>query len=212
LSGQSGFGTITPLPLIRPPLPTLPMSTPDFDSLCAALQGIGRHVHPAELHGLACGILASGFDPSPDQWLQEAATYTEEAQLAFASPSPVMDIYSLSRQQLQEGDFAFALCLPDDDTCGLAERSESLARWCQGFLHGFAAIQSPLSEENRELLQDLTEISRLGMDAGEENEDSEENERYYAELTEFVRMAAISLFMDHHASHEPTGTRKQGHH
>ena len=101
-----------------------------------------------------------------------------------------------SAEQLETGDFDLELCLPDDELYGLAERTDSLAHWCQGFLHGFAAVQAELSEENQELLKDLTEISKLEMSEDELGADEEENEGYYMELSEFVRMAAVSLFLD----------------
>lgn len=189
------------------------MPIPDFDSLCDELTRLGsdQDVHPAELHGLACGILAAGFQPSPLQWLQEAANYAEEPQLNTAS-SPLMALYSTSQTQLLEGDFEFQLCLPDDELYGLPERSESLARWCQGFLHGFAAIQSPLSQEDQEVLGDLTEISRLEFSQEDATENEDEHEGYYAELTEFVRMAVISLYMDHNRREESDEGKSHAHH
>lgn len=190
------------------------MPIPDFDSLCDELTrlGTGSNAHPAELHGLACGILAAGFQPNPVQWLQEAANYAEEPRLNAAASSPLTELFSASQAQLLEGDFEFQLCLPDDEFYGLPERSESLARWCQGFLHGFAAIQSPLSADDREVLADLTEISRLefSQENAEENED--EHEGYYVELTEFVRMAVISLYMDHNRPEENTEGKNHARH
>lgn len=178
------------------------MPAPDFDSLCDELTRLGadKDTHPAELHGLACGFLAAGFQPSADHWLQEAADYAHQPAIATTPATeqgPLVEIYTLSQAQLGAGDFEFQLCLPDDEIYGLAERSESLARWCQGFLHGFAAVQSPLTDEDQELLRDLTEISRLAISTDDLEEGEDEAEGYYAELTEFVRMAAIGLFMDH---------------
>jgi len=189
------------------------MPIPDFDNLCDELTrlGVDDGAHPAELHGLACGILAAGFQPSPLQWLKEAAGYTEQPRLDTESAS-LMALFSNSQAQLREGDFEFQLCLPDDELYGLPERSESLARWCQGFLHGFAAIQSPLSEENREVLGDLTEISRLEFSQQDADENEDEHEGYYAELTEFVRMAVISLYMDHHRPQEDVEGKLHAHH
>ena len=189
------------------------MPIPDFDSLCDELIRLGADhgTHPAELHGLACGVLAAGFQPKPLQWLQQAASYAEEPRLKTAS-TPLIELFSTSQTQLLEGDFEFQLCLPDDELYGLPERSESLARWCQGFLHGFAAIQSPLSEEDREVLGDLTEISRLGFNQEDADNDEDEHEGYYAELTEFVRMAVISLYMDHNRSQEKAEGKNHAHH
>jgi uncharacterized protein YgfB (UPF0149 family) len=189
------------------------MPHPDFDNLCDELirLGAGNGAHPAELHGLACGILAAGFQPTPAQWLQEAANYANEPGLDAHSP-PLIELFCHSQTQLVEGNFEFQLCLPDDELYGLPERSESLARWCQGFLHGFAAIQSPLSTEDEEMLRDITEISRLAFGEEDVEENEDEHEGYYAELTEFVRMVVISLYMDHHCHKEQTEGKNHGHH
>lgn len=212
----SAFGTIATR-LANPHLTPTTMAIPDFDSLCDELSRLGadRDIHPAELHGLACGILAAGFQPSPDQWLREAASYSEEPLLHQAG-SPLTELFTGSQAQLQEGDFGFQLCLPDDELYGLPERSESLARWCQGFLHGFAAIQDPLSSEDREVLGDLTEISRLEFDQEDMDEENrgdneDEQEGYYTELNEFVRMAVLSLYMDHHRQDDTEGNTHARH-
>lgn len=189
------------------------MPCPDFDNLCDELTRLGTDsdAHPAELHGLACGILAAGFKPSPAQWLEQAASYSEEPRLNTAGTS-LIELFSASQTQLHEGDFEFQLCLPDDELYGLPERSESLARWCQGFLHGFAAIQSPLSEDDREVLGDLAEISRLAFGPEDADTNEDEHEGYYAELTEFVRMAVISLYMDHNRHQENAEGKNHAHH
>lgn len=190
------------------------MPIPDFDALCDEFTqlGVTDNVHPAELHGLACGILAAGFQPNATQWLSEAASYTDHPQFDIAAHTQLIELFSSSQLQLQEGDFEFQLCLPDDELYGLLERSESLALWCQGFLHGFASIQSPLSADDQELLQDFSEISRLEFNPEETGESENEHEGYYAELAEFVRMATISLYMDHNAaSHKKEETNHVRH-
>ena len=172
------------------------MPIPDFDDIANHLPRDG-HAQPAELHRLACGILAAGFEPLQSQWLEQVSAYLDlppdEPLTDNIGEQLLAELLQGSLAALKSGDFEFRLCLPDDDVYDLALRADSLARWCQGFLHGFAAIQVELSAENRELVSDLAEISRLESDSRTEDN---EQEGYYADLTEFVRMAAISLFMD----------------
>jgi uncharacterized protein len=186
--------------------------TNDFDKFCQTL-AIDKtlSVHPAEIHGLGCGILAAGFRPETATLFQQISTYVGEEMI---HNEVVTDFFHNSLKTLESDDFEFQLCLPDDDTYALPERAESLSAWCLGFLHGFAAVQNPLSMEARELLRDLAEISQLdaisldseGLNSAEEDE----NESHYAELTEFVRLAVVSLFMDNNKLDDIRGSAISG--
>ena len=63
-------------------------------------------------------------------------------------------------------------------------------QWCQGFLYGLGAGSIPgcraaCRGRSGEIVRDLAEITRAGVDAGESEES---NESAYAELVEFVRV------------------------
>ena len=188
--------------------------TIDFDEFCHAL-AIDKSLstHPAEIHGLGCGVLAAGFRPDAPALLRHIQAYVSDD---MAINETVIDFFHESLRALEGDEFEFQLCLPDDDTYALTERAESLSAWCQGFLHGFAAVQNALSDEARELLRDLTEISQLdaasleGSDAGHDAQ--EENESNYTELTEFVRLAVASLFMDNNPAPDERESSSYVHH
>jgi uncharacterized protein YgfB (UPF0149 family) len=184
----------------------------DFDKFCRIL-AIDKtlSVHPAEIHGLGCGILAAGFRPGSTNLFQQISAYIGEE---FAHNESITEFFQDSLKTMESEDFEFQLCLPDDNLYTLPERAESLSAWCLGFLHGFAAVQIPLSPESSELLRDLTEISQLdaisldneGLGGAEEDE----NESHYTELTEFVRLAVVSLFMDNNKPDESEGNTLAG--
>lgn len=176
--------------------------TNDFDTFCQILAlDKNLSVHPAEIHGLGCGILAAGFRPEGGALFQQISDYIGDEIL---DNTLITEFFQNSLRGLESEDFAFQLCLPDDDSYAMPERAEGLSAWCLGFLHGFAAIQNPLSTEAAELLEDLTEISRLdaaSLDTeGLDDAELDENESHYTELTEFVRLAVVSLFMDNNKS------------
>jgi hypothetical protein len=50
-----------------------------------------------------------------------------------------------------------------------------------------------LSEDSNEILKDFAAIARAGLD---DSEDSEEEEGSYMELVEYLRFAALNLYMD----------------
>jgi uncharacterized protein YgfB (UPF0149 family) len=88
----------------------------------------------------------------------------------------------------------FEPLLPDD-AASLAERVESLAAWCQGFLYGFGAAgtanRSGLPDSVSEFLADLARISQVG-DVGSGTEEVEE--AAYAELVEFLRVGVQLVY------------------
>lgn len=188
----------------------------DFESLCQLL-GEQLPDSPAAtlagIHGLGCGLFSAGLRPDFDEINRQLVDFIGTdlpADPAFA------ELFETSLEMLGKDQFDFSLCLPDDDY-SLAERANGLRAWCHGFLHGFAASDRPLSSESRELLQDLVEISRLDTEAleaghAEDAEQAESGEIDYIELYEFVRMAAISLFLDHNTPENPSPVTKHVQH
>jgi hypothetical protein len=101
--------------------------------------------------------------------------------------------------RLRDAEIGFQPLLPEDDA-PLARRVERLAEWCEAFVDGFSGIRGEgrarLSAEAGELLVDISAI------AGELDIESlahgdEEDERDYAEIVEFLRVAALNLFAEH---------------
>ncbi len=95
-------------------------------------------------------------------------------------------------RQLAERQSEFDLLLPDEDE-DAALRTQAIADWCEGFLHGLVAhkhsdaVKKRLSAEPlSDVIRDMLEITRATV--GEE-EDEEENEQAYVELVEYVRVA-----------------------
>ena len=81
------------------------------------------------------------------------------------------------------------------DAQSLESRTAALAQWCQGFLYGLGSGSIPdvggLPGDVGEIVRDLTEITRAGVDDGD---GEESNEGAYAELVEFVRVGVQLLF------------------
>ena len=83
-----------------------------------------------------------------------------------------------------------------------------MALWCTGFLYGLGTGQiadlDALNGDVGEIVRDFTEISRA---AGDDAEADESNERAYAELVEFIRVAAQVVFEELLPSAQPKSTR-----
>ena len=108
----------------------------------------------------------------------------------------LQNLYDSTVRRLAGNEADFAPLLPDDDR-PLTERADALSQWCQGFLYGLGSgtTSDPgkVSIEAGEIIRDFTEITHVGVDADEENE---ENEVAYAEVVEFVRVGVQLLFAE----------------
>ena len=87
-------------------------------------------------------------------------------------------------------------------TASLASRTAALAGWCRSFLAGYAQAGSArerslspgtLPADSSEILRDLAEIAQADV---EDIVEAEESERSYAELTEYIRFAALNAYLD----------------
>ena len=169
---------------------------PDFESLEDTLLDLGSEIHASEIHGLLCGQLCAGQSLGITDWLrgvvnyiETAETLNEEEQLMLAS------LFQISSEQFQQDDFSFELLLPKDEK-KLDFRVAQLSQWCQGFLAGFGLAgtqqNSTLSADVKEILKDMADISQADFEVV----DNEEDEKYYAEITEYLRMSAILIYLE----------------
>lgn len=145
----------------------------------------------AEAHGTLAGALCAADAYRLDDWLGEilpdgrADPMTRETCRAY---------FDATSRALGGIDMAFKVLLPGDEQ-PIDARATALGQWCQGFLYGLgtSAIDdvTRLPGEVGEIVRDLSEITRIGVDG---KESLETNEHAYAELVEFVRVGVQLLF------------------
>lgn len=167
----------------------------NFDALYDLLDELGSVNSPAELQGVLCGKLCAGESISNAAWLEQVVET-----LALMEPPGdnlaeiLCTMLKINRQQLAGDDFSFSLLLPDDEQ-GLNLRVSALSEWCHGFLSGYGSVEqegAALSDETQETLQDFANIVQIEVD----NEAAPSGESDFLELVEYVRMAAMSLFLE----------------
>ncbi len=168
---------------------------PLYAEVEAMLERIGSLGGPAELHGMLCGMLcgdpalerAIWFDAVRDELIDAASP------LDAAGCGVLEQLFLAARIQLTDETMGFDLLLPDDDEL-LAERTEALGAWCQGFVYGLGRCAGSslgaLSGEAKEFLDDLREISRVGFDA---EQTDEADEVAYSEVVEYLRMGTLVI-------------------
>ncbi|MCP4077586.1 MAG: UPF0149 family protein [Gammaproteobacteria bacterium] len=164
----------------------------EFDSIQNALEKLQAVTDASEAHGTLCGLLLGQQDIS--KWLKFTLDNIPDQGdlLAQESLQLLQQLFDMSKEQLNAEDMCLELLLPDESE-EFAIRLLGLASWSQGFLYGLAvngeALVSHLSEQGRECLEDLLEISQLGHD----EEETEETEAVYAEIVEHVRLSVIYM-------------------
>ena len=166
----------------------------DYDALDAALRRCGSTWDAAQAHGLLTGVLSAvGVGGAPD-WLTQVLENTDEANALRQECQGMLDeLYQSTFWELSERLSEFTPLLPDD-AAGAGERVAAMAHWSEGFLHGLVskardeALKTRLAAEPlADIIRDMLELTRaeVGEDADEES-----NEAAYAELVEYLRVAA----------------------
>lgn len=165
-----------------------------FEELDDVLRRCGANWDAAQTHGLLTGRLAVAGVPAGPDWLQQVLDGTDEANALRAESQEMLDsLYQGTFWQLSERLSEFMPLLPGDEVDAGA-RTTALAHWCEGFLHGLVssehakALKDKLAAEPlSDIIRDMLQITRAAVD---EESDDETNEAAYAEIVEYVRVAA----------------------
>ncbi len=147
----------------------------------------------AEIHGVITGQLCAedtSYDVEISQKILEINRGSSEV-ITSLLKMLADDI----RAQLGVEDYAFQPLLPNDDE-DIRARLAALTDWCDGFNAGFAGAwvreEVAMAEETREVLNDFSRIAQVEQ---EDEAMARENEANLMEIVEYVRMAAITLFL-----------------
>ena len=145
----------------------------------------------AEAHGTLAGALCTAPTYRFEDWLQEILP---EGRAQRRSAGACASLYFVTSETLTAQMLEFQPLLPEDASAARRARP-ALAQWCVGFLYGLGSgsIQDlqALPGEVGEVVRDFDEITRVGVDGGESEE---QNESAYAELVEFVRVGVQLVF------------------
>ena len=194
------------------------MATITHEQLSARLQELQLLMAADALHGAITGLACAGIAPSHTVWLEHLSECLDGAELDEHSEA-MSALQTLVARDLADGELGFQLLLPDGEEF-LSVRAQALARWSENFVCGFVAVTRELSEEDREVLNDIAAISQI--DDGESAEETAldllksanrselnnpenaaSNERDFFELCEYVRMAAMDLYRESHLAKSP---------
>ncbi len=171
----------------------------DFDWLANVYNRQGAINHPSELHGLLMGEITGGIQRTANDFLAQVLEHMGVDELNVAAQANVAEdllgFYCKVSEGVDKDSSSFVLLLPDDDYA-LPERLESLVLWVRGFLEGLAISASErlnaAPKDLEEILRDLVEICQLDPRV----EPSEEGEREFFEVAEYVRIGVLNLYAE----------------
>lgn len=167
------------------------MQTSSYAEIQRVLADERSMTDAAEAHGTLVGALCTVPAYRFEDWLHEILP---EGRTHALSSGTLRSLYFLTAETLAGEELEFQPLLPDEEL-PLNERTAALAQWCVGFLYGLGsgALQDlkALPGEVGEVVRDFDEITRVGVDGGDTDE---QNESAYAELVEFVRVGVQLVF------------------
>jgi yecA family protein len=174
---------------------------PEIVELEELLYRIDAAMGAADAHGALCGMICARGTIELSEWVDHVIGEQEQGnELLHDVVHKLSELHQSTLEMMNDATGDFKLLLMDDDD-PLAERVETLAAWCQGFIYGLAAggikEGSELPEDTAELLKDMIEISRAGHDVddtGVEESDDNDDEEAYMEIEEYVRMGVLLVY------------------
>lgn len=180
------------------------ISRPDYNSLTDALAKTDAELVTSESHGALCGMLCAAGKIELSSWLEQVfEAFDVNDMLVKEASQLLVGLFNDTQTQLNDSNAEFQLLLPDDQE-SLAQRTEALAMWCQGFTYGLAAgglkKDRKLPQDTAELIADMVEIARAGHDLGD---DSDADEDSYMHVYEYVRMGVLLINEELQPSHTP---------
>lgn len=166
-----------------------------FDDFLGDVGMSNLKANPAEVHGVLAGLVCLGHKPEGKSWFDGVMKILEMRVGSVPNHKDLMlGLYDTTCQQLDGYVGEFQLLLPSDKY-SFADRAVALSQWCKGFIYGLGvknrAIEGVSSEECREALRSIAEISNLDFS---KIEVSEADKTAYLGVVEYVRMSVITIY------------------
>ncbi len=168
---------------------------PTYDILSGELKSASLGVNPAELHGLLTGMLAGGLSLKDDSWQPLIFDYTNDG---MGWPVKALELAKqllvATNAELTDTSMELSLVLPIGDGAeALFDFADGVADWVNHFISGLGlagAAINKASSDAKEALEDLEEITKLGID---EDDDLEEQAQLLEQVLEHVKACVLLL-------------------
>ncbi|EGQ9206121.1 YecA family protein [Vibrio cholerae] len=168
---------------------------PAYPALANELRSASLGINPAELQGLLTGMLSGGLSLNDKSWQPLVFDYTNDGMGwpigALVSAEQILLAMSA---QLVDTDFELSLLLPEGEgEEALFELADAVAEWINHFISGLGLSGANLehaSVEAKEALEDLEEMSKLGID---EEDDLAEQAELLEQVIEHIKACVLVL-------------------
>ncbi len=172
----------------------------DYEYLDSALRRCRASWNAAQAHGFITARLSvAGAGAGPDT----VGRILEDSDISDAARGECALLLGAEIEEtaeaLDERRSGFTPLLPGDDESAV-RRAEALAHWCEGFLHGLVAGEEAqigefkarlAAEPIADIIVDMLQMTRAGTDG---DGDDETEEDAYAEIVEYLRVAAQLVY------------------
>jgi hypothetical protein len=172
-------------------------STPEFyQPLAETLARAGVAHSPAELHGVICGLLSTGFTEDDPGLLGVLAAHVDlDGHWSEEARQLLLGLRDQVRQAYEGEGLDLVLLLPEHEE--LEIRVATLGHWCEGFLAGFGTGSAGVRDADlptglQEALSDLVAVSHVELPA----DDGAEEEDMFEQVSEHCRVAAMMIFTE----------------
>lgn len=166
---------------------------PTYNAIASTFRSDDLSVTPAEMHGLLTGMICGGLKPQSNDWMPMLYDYTNDG-IGWPVQSQTIAANvlteSINRLNAAEIDFSLLLPTPEND---LIARANALIDWINAFIAGIGLIgiqTSQLSEEDHDILKELSEIALMHID---EDDDFSELESLFEQVIEHVLDCVLTL-------------------
>ncbi|WP_105900861.1 YecA/YgfB family protein [Vibrio gangliei] len=180
---------------------------PDYHQALVEMTSASLSVTPAELQGILVGMLSGGFTQDGDSWKTILFDYTNDGMGWPVNASQVAEaVYAHAIKQLSGASMELTLLLPDEDD--LFNYADAVSDWVNHFISGLGLAGSnlsKLSDETKEALADLEEISKLGID---EDDDLPEQALLLEQVIEHVKVCVLTIHADLGAKPQTSSEKK----
>ena len=114
------------------------LNLPNYDLLADLIERANLSMSPAELHGLATGLLVADTSASENRFLKLVCEEPEQGDvLAVENTQLLLALFQATQEALQTITLEFELLVPDDDE-PLADRIDAACEWARSLLYGLA--------------------------------------------------------------------------
>lgn len=175
-------------------------SLPKMQVVTHAANQLNLPYSASQLHGFLCGFLCAGSKLDERAFIKSLLAETKNA--SDEAIATVASLYQVSKTQLQSMSFEFHLLISDE--LPLPERAKALGLWCDGFGQGLSDADVDFSalteQEAKDALLHIHEIAEIDY---ENTSVTEDDEKAFFEIFEYVRMAVLMI-------HSTLNAPKQG--